>query len=70
MGTVVLVPRRIGVMMRVTGVLTLRSARQRDTVDRADLGNGDASHLRRTGGEHRHGRLENERANGDPQGKA
>jgi hypothetical protein len=57
-------------MMRVTGMFAMRSAGQCDTVDRADLGNRDAPHLRRTGGEHRNGCLEDERANGDPQGEA
>ena len=42
-------------MVHMAGMLVMRSAGQRDTIDRTYLGNGYAANLRRTRCEHGHG---------------
>jgi hypothetical protein len=57
-------------MFVVARILGVQSGGQRDTVESAHVGDWNATYLCRARREHRHSCLEEQRADGGPQGKA
>jgi hypothetical protein len=70
MRVVLVLARPVGMMVRMAGMLDMRSAWQCDAVDSADLGDRDAAQMCGSRGEHWHGCLEDQRTYSGPQGKA